>query len=163
MRRMEKVLPNLIHSDQTGFGNGRYIGQNIRLLNDIMEYTDIKKLPGIFLFVDSEKAFDTLGSMKHNTCKILELKSTREPVKVLEIFLSSNQDKNIEENFLSRISKMKIRLNLWLSRNLTLYGKSLMAKTLGVSQLVYAASLLSVPNAVTKIVQTQLFSFVWKT
>ena len=51
---MEKILPKLVHSDQTGFGNGRYIGQNSRLLNDIMEYT------GIFLFVDFEKAFDTI-------------------------------------------------------------------------------------------------------
>jgi len=57
---------------------------------------------------------------------------------------------------------MKTKLNLWFSRDLTLYGKSLLAKTLGVSQLVYAASLLSVPNAVIKIVQTQLFSFLWK-
>ena len=83
-----------------------------------------------------------LSTMKHNTCKILEFKSTREPVKLLGIFLSYNQDKNIEENFLSRIRKNKIRLNLWLSRDLALYGKSLLAKTLGVSQLVYAASLL---------------------
>ena len=57
---MENVLPKLVHTDQTGFVNGRYIGQNIRLLNDIMDYTDIKKLPGIFLFVDFEKAFDTI-------------------------------------------------------------------------------------------------------
>ena len=60
-RRMENILPKLVHSDQTGFVNGRYVGQNIRLLNDIMVYTDIKKLPGIFLFVDFEKAFDTIA------------------------------------------------------------------------------------------------------
>ena len=36
-------------------------------------------------------------------------------------------------------------------------------QTLGVSQLVYAASMLSVPNEVIKIVQTQLFSLLWKT
>ena len=59
-RRMEKVLPKLVHSDQTGLINGRYIGQNIRPLHDIMEYTDSKKLPAIFLFVDFEKAFDTI-------------------------------------------------------------------------------------------------------
>ena len=58
---------------------------------------------------------------------------------------------------------MKTKLNLWLLRDLTLYGKSLLPKTLGVCQLVYAASLLSVPNVVFKIVQTQLFSFPWKT
>ena len=105
-----------------------------------------------------------LGSMKHNISKILEFKSTREPVKVLGIFLGYNQDKIIAENFLNRIRKMKTKLNLWLSRDLTLYGKSLLAKTLGVSQLVYAASLLSAQkiNAVIKIVQTELFSFLWK-
>ena len=69
-------------------------------------------------------------------CKILEFKSKREPIKVSGTFLSYNQDKNIEENFLSRIRKMKIKLNLWLSRDLALYCKSLLAKTLGVFQLV---------------------------
>ena len=99
-----------------------------------------------------------LGSTRCNTCNILEFKSTREPIKVLGIYLSYH----IEENFLSRIGKMKTKLNLWLSKDLTLYGKSLLAITFGASQLVYAAYLLSVPNAVIKIVQTQLFSFLWK-
>ena len=57
-----------------------------------------------------------LGSMKYNICKILGCKSTREPIKVLGTFLSYHQEKNTEENFLSRIRKMKTKLNLWLSR-----------------------------------------------
>ena len=36
-KRIELKLPKLIHSDQTGFVKGRFIGQNVRLLNDIME------------------------------------------------------------------------------------------------------------------------------
>ena len=59
-KRIPIFLPKLIHSDQTGFVKGRYIGQNIRLLNDIMEYTNFEKLPGIFLFVDFEKSFDSI-------------------------------------------------------------------------------------------------------
>ena len=47
---------------------------------------------------------------------------------------------------------MKTKLKLWLSRDLTLYGNSLLAITLGESQLVYATYLLSVPDAVIKIV-----------
>ena len=35
--------PKLIHSDQTGFVNERYIGQNIRLLSDIMEFSESQK------------------------------------------------------------------------------------------------------------------------
>ena len=56
---------------------------------------------------------------------------------------------------------MKTKLNLWLSRDLTLYGKSLLAKALGVSQLIYIASMLSIPETLIKSVQTQLFSFLW--
>ena len=40
-KRIESVLPKLIHSDQTGFIKGRYIGQNVRLLEDTLEYMDI--------------------------------------------------------------------------------------------------------------------------
>ena len=39
---------------------GRFIGQNVRLFNDIMEYTESKKLPAILLFTDFRKAFDTI-------------------------------------------------------------------------------------------------------
>ena len=59
-KRIESVLPKLIHSDQTGFIKERFIGQNVRLLNDLLEYTDVKKIPGILLFIDFEKAFDTI-------------------------------------------------------------------------------------------------------
>ena len=59
-KRIEPVLPKLINPDQTGFIKGRFIGQNVRLLNDLLEYTDIKKIPGILLFIDFEKAFDTI-------------------------------------------------------------------------------------------------------
>ena len=104
-----------------------------------------------------------IGTKKHNKSKILEFKSTKDPIKVLGAVLSYNPDKNFELNFLSRFRRMKTKLNLWLSRDLTLYGKSLilLAKALGVSQLIYIASMLSVPETLIKSVQTQLFSFLW--
>ena len=84
-----------------------------------------------------------LGTMKNSNSKVLSFKTTKDPIKALGTFLSYNEEKNIEENFIKRIRRMKVKLNLWLSRDLTLYGKSLPAKSLGVSQLVYAASMLS--------------------
>ena len=59
-KRIERVLPSIIHPDQTGFMKGRYIGQNIRLINDIIQQTELQKIPGILLFPDFQKAFDTL-------------------------------------------------------------------------------------------------------
>ena len=58
--RMKKVLPNLIHSDQTGFLKGRYIGENVRLLLDIINYTDNTNAPGYAFSIDFEKAFDKI-------------------------------------------------------------------------------------------------------
>ena len=66
-KRIEPKLPKLVHSDQTGFVKGRYIGQNRRLLNDLMEFTESNKLPGMLLFIDFEKAFDTLEWPLSNT------------------------------------------------------------------------------------------------
>ena len=55
---------------------------------------------------------------------------------------------------------MSTKLNLWRARELTLYGKSLLAKTLGASQLIYTASMICVPDIVINNVQGHLSSFL---
>ena len=56
--RIKKVLPSIISTDQVGYIEGRYIGQNIRLIKDIMnKYEDE---PAILAFLDFEKAFDSI-------------------------------------------------------------------------------------------------------
>ena len=94
--------------------------------------------------------------------KILEFHSIKYPIKILGAHLSYNADKNNDTNFFSKIGKMKTKLNLWQTRDLTLFGKSVLAKTLGASQLIYTASLMTVPDAVTRAAQSLLFSFFWK-
>ena len=39
----------------------RYIGENVRTILDVIEYTSLKDNPGIMLFLDFEKAFDTVS------------------------------------------------------------------------------------------------------
>jgi hypothetical protein len=60
-QRLCTVLPHIIHEDQTGYIKGRFIGCNIRLIEDVMFYTEINKLPGIILNIDFEKAFDSVN------------------------------------------------------------------------------------------------------
>ena len=76
--------------------------------------------------------------------------------------MSYNADKNKDANFFSKVRKMKTKLNLWQTRDLMLFGKSVLAKTPGASQLVYTASLITVPDAVTRAAQSLLFSILWK-
>ena len=58
--RLKTVLPHLINNDQTGFLKGRFIGENIRLINSVIDYAEKQNIPGLLLFVDFEKTFDTL-------------------------------------------------------------------------------------------------------
>lgn len=57
------VLPGIIHSNQSGFMKGRFIGETARSLLNIIVHTEALKLPGVLLFIDFEKAFD---SIEHN-------------------------------------------------------------------------------------------------
>ena len=58
--RLKKVLPSIINDAQTGYMEGRFIGENIRLISDILHFTAQQNLEGIALFIDFEKAFDSL-------------------------------------------------------------------------------------------------------
>ena len=58
--RIKKVLPRIIHYNQSGFIKGRFIGEVARSILDIIDHTDSLKLSGILLFIDFEKAFDSI-------------------------------------------------------------------------------------------------------
>ena len=59
--RLKKVLPTIIHTCQTGFMKDRYIGFNIRLILDLIEYAEQENKPGIIFSIDFEKAFDSVS------------------------------------------------------------------------------------------------------
>lgn len=59
--RLKLHLDKLIHPDQTGFIAGRYIGENTRLIYDMMQYTEENDIPALLLLIDFEKAFDSLS------------------------------------------------------------------------------------------------------
>lgn len=65
--RIKNVLSGILHSYQSGFIKGTFIGETARSILDIIAHTQALKLPGVLLFIYFEKAFD---SVKHNfLCK----------------------------------------------------------------------------------------------
>ena len=59
--RIKTVLPQLISEDQTGFVPGRYIGDNVRLIYDLIYHLNENDLPGLLVSIDFEKAFDSVN------------------------------------------------------------------------------------------------------
>ena len=54
------VLPSIIHYNQTGYVQDRFIGEAIRSIFDIMDFTAKENIPGLLLFIDFQKAFDSV-------------------------------------------------------------------------------------------------------
>ena len=65
-------------------------------------------------------------------------------------------------NFDLKINKLQAKLDMWRSQDLTLFGKTTIIKTLGVSSLIYSASNINVPNDIAGNIKRRLFSFMWK-
>ena len=59
--RLKTCIHKLLSSDQNGFVPGRYIGENTRLVYDIMQFADENDIPGVILMIDFEKAFDIVS------------------------------------------------------------------------------------------------------
>ena len=58
---MKQILDTIFSSDQTGFITGRYIGENTRIIYDLMQFTEERNIPGLLLMIDFEKAFDSVS------------------------------------------------------------------------------------------------------
>ena len=50
--RIKFVLPSIINNDQTGFMKNRFIGENIRLIDCIIQYAAKENISGLLLFID---------------------------------------------------------------------------------------------------------------
>ena len=55
-RITKNVLPSIIHHNQSGFVKDRFIGETVRSIFDLMEFS----LPGLMIIIDFQKAFDCL-------------------------------------------------------------------------------------------------------
>ena len=58
--RLKNVLPQIIYHNQTGFVKDRYIGETVRSIFDIMDFFAEENFPGLMIFIDFQKAFDTI-------------------------------------------------------------------------------------------------------
>ena len=54
------MTSDLIGPEQVAYIKGRFIGTNIRLIQDIFQLYNEKNYPGLLTFVDFQKAFDSI-------------------------------------------------------------------------------------------------------
>ena len=76
-------------------------------------------------------------------------------------FLFSQPKSANRLNFGEKILNLEKTLNTWQRRNLTLYGRINIVKTIGLSKLIYSASVLPVPDHYVQEINKLIFNFIW--
>ena len=100
------MLDSLIHDDQNGFMSGRFIGDNIKLIYDILFETKQQEIPELILSIDFEKVFDTV-SWKFID-KVLTYFNFGPSIKSwIHLFQSDSESCIIQNGFLSDFLKLK--------------------------------------------------------
>ena len=59
-QRLQKVIHKIINPDQVGYIKGRYIGENIRIIFDLLTHCEEEKIEAYIAQIDFEKAFDSI-------------------------------------------------------------------------------------------------------
>ena len=59
--RIKKYITKIIKQSQTSFSKGRYIGENIRPIQESIVKLEDENSPGLLLFADFEKALDSIS------------------------------------------------------------------------------------------------------
>ena len=83
-------------------------------------------------------------------------------MKILGIHFSYDEKRNNELNFMQKVQRLQTKLDMWGARDLTIFGRAMILKTLGLSQLVYSASNPLVPQGIADTVRTKSFKFLWR-
>ena len=294
--RMKTVLPTIIHQDQVGYLKGRQITDAVRAIADTIHYTDIKNNPGLLLFLDFRKAFDTinfeyilkclkhfnfgssfikwvqvlyncaescvinggissayfkiergvrqgdllspylftlgiellasaireneqingisildkivkivlyadditiavsikksakialkiirnfkiisglelntekthgmwLGSLKNSKKQPFGIDWKKDPIKALSVYFSHNKAKSMTANFDEKIEKLKSKLDIWSSRDMTIFGRACIVNTIGLSPFLYLATVIDFPEEKIKTINQLVSKFIWR-
>ena len=103
-----------------------------------------------------------LGNFSKLNEKLHEVWIRPEPLKILGLWFSHCKKKMHDLNVTGKMSRMKAILNTWFTRRgLTLQGKIMTAKTLGVSLLTYPLMNLTVTQKCLKEIDKTVFSYIW--
>jgi len=102
-----------------------------------------------------------MGKEKNSNEQPFGIKWPKTLVKVLGIYHSHNKDAAVSKNFDDKIASLLKTLHWWKARNLSLTGKILIVKALGLSKFSLVSSLVSVPQAIISKVNTAIYNFIW--
>ncbi len=79
------------------------------------------------------------------------------------LYFCSNEDEEYQLNVVEKIKKLSYKIKLWSQRHLTIEGKTLIVKTIGLLKIIYNMQSYSFKNAELINTERIIFKFLWST
>ena len=76
--------------------------------------------------------------------------------------MSYDVKQNEKLYFDAKLQKMESIFDVWNCRNLIIFGRCLLAKSLGIPQLVHTISSLNISKAYVETCNSAIFKIIWK-
>ena len=104
-----------------------------------------------------------IGSYKQRqrACNLCGIKWPEKPIRYLGIYIGHDQKECFKLNFEDKLTSIDEVLKQAEKRNLTLFGKVFIIKSLAISKITYVATCLTVPDGIIKQVDQRIFRFLW--
>ena len=135
---------------------------NIRSAKRLFEFIEyFGRFSGRKLNLEKTEAL-WLGSAKNCKRQPLAIKWPSKSIKALGVYFSYDEKRCEEESFEANCKSLKVKLDIWKSRHLSIYGRTLLIKSLGISQFLHLASVISVPEHVVSRIEQLIITFLWK-
>ena len=133
--------------------------KSIKPLFKLLE--EFAKISGLKINAEKTELF-WLGNKASSRERIIGLPEPTNVIKLLGVYISYDNKLMMEKNFEKKIQDLASTFHLWSTRNLTLEGRILLAKSLGLSKFTHIISVLPIPQLYQKRIETCIFNFIWK-
>ncbi|XP_040908382.1 uncharacterized protein LOC121191268 [Toxotes jaculatrix] len=155
---------------------GLEINNNRLIISQLADDTTIflKNKEQIPLALDTIQTFSQASGLLLNLdkCELMSIHNSSESslynipikteVKYLGIWITKYADERVKKNIQNVSETCKKRLNIWLQRDLTLFGRTMLTKIESLSRLIYPAYSLAIPQKFIKEINRTNFNFIWK-
>ena len=85
-----------------------------------------------------------------------------ETIKILGIYFGYDKTETIKSNFNQQLEKLQKTLNLWKMRDLSLIGRILITKQLGLSKFIYVTKIVDTPEDICREIDKIIYEYIWK-
>ena len=130
------------------------------ITNALHVITQFSQVSGLNLNVSKCEGIWLGKNTQHvNVCN--GIKFTKGPIKCLGIYIGGDKKERKDLNWCKKLEFFDQTLEGWKERYLTIFGKTIVLKSLAISQLIFNFSLLNVDDDITKHVNRSMYNFIW--